>query len=99
MLDDAKGQITETNLLFPGVCGDVPGERIDYQSGYSFIAFRLDGRRAVGKRFFDVGNDGSFIFELRARRIFLWWQFLPESRISEEIICGGSMNHSHSKRG
>ena len=85
-------------MRFTGVCGDVFSEGIGHQSGHPFIAFRFDGLRSIGERFFDISHDGSFVFELRPRRILLGGQCLPKGNIGEEIVCRGAMNHPLRKR-
>src|SRR5947209_10755660 len=94
MFDESVGQVFEANLFLVGVGGVVFGEGIDDQRGHSFISLGLDGRGAVGKGFFYVGDNGGFVLELFAGRIFLAGRFLAIGQIREEIVRGGYVNQA-----
>ena len=94
MFDDGVGQVFEADLFLVGVGGVVFGEGIDHQGGHAFIVFGFDGLGAVGEGFFHVGDDGGFVFELLARRIFFGGRFLAVGQIGEEVTGGGGVNQA-----
>src|ERR1700680_5243226 len=65
------------------------GEGVDQQIVHSFIAFGLDGGRAVGEGLLDEGDDVGFGLVLIAFGIFFGGRLFPHRQVSKVIVRTG----------